>query len=91
MAKRTIQQFSCPHCGKNVRVGAKACPHCGSDDETGWSADDPEYEDDFDYDEFVSREFPQHARKVSRKQRWVAIIILLLLVSMVMGLLPRFF
>lgn len=63
------EYFDCPHCGAPVPVGAAACRECGSDDETGWSEDaglwDPEIwagsvvDDDFDYDEFVSREFPE--------------------------------
>lgn len=53
---------SCPHCGAEIPEKAKACPECGSCEETGWSeaaaADslglpDPQ----FDYDEFVQREF----------------------------------
>ena len=29
--------FTCPNCGADVPVKARACPECGSDDETGWS------------------------------------------------------
>ena len=52
----------CPNCGAEVPRNARACPECGSDERTGWSdraasdhLDLPEEE--FDYDEFVKREF----------------------------------
>lgn len=31
------QYFTCPNCGADVPIKAKACPECGSDQETGWS------------------------------------------------------
>ena len=31
--------FSCPVCGGDVPVKAKACPRCGSCDKTGWKKD----------------------------------------------------
>jgi len=53
---------NCPHCGADVPAGAKACPACGADEKTGWSEEAhvgglnlPDEE--FDYDEFVDREF----------------------------------
>jgi len=52
----------CPNCGAEVPPDAKACPECGSDEKTGWSdeahaggLDLPD--EDFDYGEFVQREF----------------------------------
>ena len=57
--------FLCPHCGERLAAGAKFCRHCGADAEMGWGPEgldgDPTggYEDDdFDYDEFIAREFP---------------------------------
>ena len=52
----------CPNCGAEVPEGAPACPECGSDEETGWSeeAQTPGSalpDDEFDYDEFVKKEF----------------------------------
>jgi len=62
--RRQPEWFHCPNCGEAVRLGAKACPHCGSDEETGWrdEADgEPGLEgdlaDDFNYDEYLKREF----------------------------------
>lgn len=56
--------MTCPNCGAEVSPRAKCCPECGSDEETGWSEaahsvglDVPEA--DFDYDEYVRREFGQ--------------------------------
>ena len=52
----------CPNCGAEVPRRAKACPECGADEKTGWS-DEIEYggldlpDEEFNYDEFVDREF----------------------------------
>ena len=52
----------CPNCGSEVPTGAKACPECGSDETTGWSEKAALSnlglpEEEFDYGEFVQREF----------------------------------
>jgi len=52
----------CPNCGAAVPSKAGACPECGSDEQTGWSqeARDDELnlpDGNFDYDDFVKREF----------------------------------
>jgi predicted nucleic acid-binding Zn ribbon protein len=52
----------CPNCGAEVPSNAQACPACGSDEQTGWSdracADNLGLPDEeFDYDEFIEREF----------------------------------
>jgi hypothetical protein len=71
------EYFDCPHCGAEVRVGSSSCRECGSDAETGWSedallwqADIPtasgDADDDFDYDEFIAREFPGQADVATR-------------------------
>jgi len=53
---------TCPNCGADVPPNAKACPECGADEETGWSEE--AYvgglglpEENFEYDEYVEREF----------------------------------
>jgi hypothetical protein len=61
------ETFICPNCGEAVPVSRASCPHCGSDSETGWSKDAEEAgvdlpagysgQDEFDYDEYVHREF----------------------------------
>lgn len=52
----------CPNCGAYVPTNARACPECGADESTGWNdvADEQSLgvpDDNFDYDEFVEREF----------------------------------
>ncbi|MBN1669569.1 MAG: zinc-ribbon domain-containing protein [Kiritimatiellae bacterium] len=61
------ESFPCPHCGARVPGGARACPQCGADENTGWSEDPDQpaagipagygQDEDFDYDEFIAREF----------------------------------
>jgi ribosomal protein L40E len=65
---------TCPNCGADVPVGARACPECGSDETTGWS-EDAEYggldlpDEEFDYDKFVKQEFGK-ASPVPRGTHW---------------------
>ncbi len=94
MKRKRPSTFQCPHCGGTVRSTAVACPHCGSDEETGWAEEDAaEYEeDDFDYDDYIQREFPQHSEQPewSWKKSWVKIVALLLLLTMLFSLLLAF-
>lgn len=61
--------FPCPHCGAQVPQGATFCRACGATEESGWGPDDyqEDYpagyggEDDFDYADYLRREFPDHA------------------------------
>jgi uncharacterized membrane protein YvbJ len=76
---------TCPNCGADVPPDAKACPECGADEHTGWS-EEARYggldlpEENFDYEEFVKREFVKGSR-VPRGLHWfwwiVAILALL--------------
>ena len=59
---RFVAPEICPQCGSQVPPNAKACPECGSDERTGWSEealtaglDLPDQE--FNYEDFVEREF----------------------------------
>src|SRR4051812_19548277 len=53
----------CPVCNQDVPRGALACPECGADHNSGWRAGAESYDaldlpgEDFDYDEFVQKEF----------------------------------
>lgn len=55
----------CPVCGEWVHRGQAACDECGACAKSGWKAhagvydglDLPGDEDEFDYDDFVAREF----------------------------------
>ena len=78
----------CPNCGAEVPPGAKACPACGSDEHTGWSGqarcDDLDLPDEnFDYDDFVKREFAG-GKPIPRGIHWfwwvVAILVAVALV-----------
>ena len=74
----------CPNCGAEVPRNAKACPECGSDDQTGWleeaRVDGLDLPDgNFDYDDFVKREFGKEGpRPRGISQFWWVIGILLL-------------
>ncbi|MCA9051271.1 MAG: hypothetical protein KDA89_21185 [Planctomycetaceae bacterium] len=84
--------FDCPHCGDYVAGSASRCRTCGADDDCGWAPEEfgAVDDDDFDYDDYVAREFPGHAdRHSAAGQRrllvfWIVIILVLaLLVSQV--------
>ena len=80
--------FLCPNCGARVAVGAKFCRECGADAEVGWDPEgfdsDPAggYQDDedFDYDEFIGREFPEQAEpqrgRVLRRAVWAVLVLI---------------
>jgi hypothetical protein len=78
----------CPVCGAEVPPNAKSCPECGADEKTGWSEeartsglDLPD--EDFDYGEFVKREFEGDKRLKPLGIHWfwwlVAIVVLALI------------
>jgi hypothetical protein len=56
---------TCPNCGADLPRNTKACPECGADENSGWQEDAQQAtaadlglpEEEFDYDEFVEREF----------------------------------
>jgi hypothetical protein len=58
----TMAPRVCPNCSADVPPNARVCPACGSDEKTGWSEDAgcegldlPD--ENFDYADFVEREF----------------------------------
>ena len=66
-----------------------ACPECGADHNSGWRQDAATYDaldlpdDNFDYDEFVQREFGPAQKSGIKTLWWVtAIVVLLLLVAL---------
>ena len=77
---------TCPNCGADVPPRAKACPECGSDEKTGW-ADDAHAQsldlpdDEFNYDEFVQREFGK-PKRAPRKTFWWLVALALLILSL---------
>jgi len=76
---------TCPNCGADVPPRAKVCPECGSDEKTGWSeraASDhlglPDEE--FDYGEYVKREFgPKRSGPLNARWYWWLVALGLLL------------
>ncbi len=83
--------FTCPHCGAEVRTNARACPECGSDEATGWSEGAGKWgagiptgysrDDEFDYDEFVRREFGRGSRRHLNFRLWFLAAVLALAVA----------
>ncbi len=80
----------CPVCGAEPPRGARACPECGACEETGWGEEsyssglDLPDDDEFDYDEFIDREFGSGKKYDKRVGipllwRWVAGILLVLM------------
>jgi hypothetical protein len=75
----------CPHCGADIPPDARACPECGADEETGWSEDAGTEglelpEENFNYEEFVKREFSGRKSPVPHGIHWfwwvIAVLIL---------------
>jgi len=69
-----VRPDTCPNCGAEVPPNAKACPKCGSDEQTGWSEEASSSglnlpDEDFNYDDFVKKEFGDHS-PVPRGIRW---------------------
>lgn len=65
----------CPNCGAEVPAQARACRECGACEQTGWSEqarydalDLPDQE--FDYEDFVHREFKGGGQRTARRG-WV--------------------
>jgi hypothetical protein len=78
----------CPVCGEDVPPRARACPECGADHNSGWrlaadggGLDLPDEE--FDYDEFVAREFGEGVRPSGIRPIWwvTAIVVLLAMLA----------
>jgi hypothetical protein len=80
---------TCPNCGAEVPAAVRACPECGADEQTGWSekaASDglglPE--ENFDYDDFVEREFGSR-KPLPRGVSWFWWVVALLLLLVCLG------
>lgn len=88
MSGRFKPPGQCPVCGEWVYKGAAACDECGACEKSGWSgntgADGLDLPDeDFDYDDFVAREFGGRESKkpqISNIWWWAALLVLLALV-----------
>jgi hypothetical protein len=77
----------CPVCGEDVPRGSLACPACGADHNSGWRIDAGDHDaldlpdDDFDYDDFVRREFGSALKPAGIKKIWWITAIILLVLS----------
>ena len=66
----------CPVCNEEVPPGALACPECGADHNSGWRENADAYDavnlpdDDFNYDDFVKREFGSRVKPAGLKMVW---------------------
>lgn len=80
----------CPVCGEDVPRGAVACPECGADHNSGWREDADSYDatglpdEEFDYKEFVRREFGASPKPATIKTVWwvTAILVIAVLVAL---------
>ena len=80
----------CPVCGEDVPRGALACPECGADHNSGWRKDANTYDAldvpdaDFNYEDFVRKEFPSAPKPAGIKTVWwiaaIALILILLVI-----------
>lgn len=77
----------CPVCREDVPHGARACPECGADHNSGWREDAESDDgldlpgDDFNYDDFVQREFASGIKPAGIKTIWWITAIIVLVVS----------
>jgi hypothetical protein len=77
----------CPICGDDVPRGSLACPACGADYNSGWRTNADAHDaldlpdDDFDYDEFVQREFTPRAKPAGMRIIWWVTAIILIALS----------
>ena len=76
----------CPACGEWVRRSELACSYCGADERSGWKADADVYggldlpDDEFNYDDFVAKEFGAGGTKRSGKNLWWWVAVILIVV-----------
>lgn len=86
MSDRFKPPGQCPVCGEWVPRGAAACDDCGACAKSGWSGDTHTDgldlpEKDFDYDDFVAREFGGNSSKQPGiKNLWLVVAIVLLII-----------
>jgi hypothetical protein len=71
-----------------VPRGALACPVCGADHNSGWREDAESYDgldlppgDDFNYDDFMQREFASSIKPAGIKTIWWITAIIVLVIS----------
>ena len=86
----------CPVCGEFVPRRSVACPGCGASRDSGWNEEaavsglDLPGDDEFDYDDFVAREFGQGRPKRPDRRRLWTVVGLLLIAAMAASFLAVF-
>lgn len=94
MSTRFKPPGQCPACGEWVPRGAAACDDCGACEKSGWSgnthADGLDLPDDeFDYDDFMAREFGGHeSKKKLNSNLWWWVALALLIIFVLAALMP---
>ena len=86
--------FSCPHCGADVLQTATFCRECGADGRSGWNDEDSDSsgydpggdQDDFDYDDYLQREFPDHAPPAATGQKLGVVVIVLIILALLLSM-----
>jgi hypothetical protein len=83
MMPNSIEFMDCVGCGKRVRTTAPRCHHCGQELDPDMRKDSIEngQDDEFDYQDFLEREFGQKQPGVRRPWWWyVAWLVLAVMV-----------
>ncbi len=83
--------FECPSCGAEVSPNAAGCRDCGAQKVDGRWEDSETYDgldlsDDFDYDEFVEKEFGKGSRKSGKELFWWMVAIITLIAFLFLAL-----
>jgi hypothetical protein len=87
--------MTCPNCGADVPPKSKACPECGSCEETGWSEAAESSglnlpgQEEFNYDEFVEKEFGGKSPKPRGISWFWWVVAILLLAALLLLFLKR--
>ena len=85
---------TCPVCGVDVPPKALACPGCGADRQSGWNDEATGLDgvdlpgENFDYDQFVEREFGGQVKPAGQKTIWWVAGIVLLIAIVTLFLFP---
>jgi hypothetical protein len=86
----------CPVCGEFVPRKAMSCAGCGASRDSGWNEEasvsglDLPDDEEFDYDDFVAREFGQGQPKKPDRRRFWTVVGLVLILAMAASLLAVF-
>lgn len=86
----------CPVCGEFVPRKAVACPGCGASRDSGWNEEarvsglDLPDDEDFDYEDFVAREFGQGRPKNRDRRRFWTVVGCIVIAAMAASLLVVF-